>query len=696
MAATWHRWRNRLRDGRTWRRVADLGSSDAARALRDSMLWLTPYLMVLSTVLLLAELFRLAGAPRSATVALEAGATGLRDALPLALWGATGAVRALQWRLPRTAVAFVCFACGLLCDRLLVMSGPTAQAFSVPLGLLAPLAIVPWIGWLVQRRWLQLWSGESPAGDNVGESVNLIFPSLIVVASVVCGLGLLLAIGAPMARAGAELLRLPPAPSAEVLAAAYALGNSALWLLGVHGFYALLPLLEAIPAASAGEGIVNQSFLGVFVFIGGSGATASLLLAILWVGRQRRHRVIAMASVAPAVINVNELLLFGLPVILHPRMVVPFVAAPLCNLLLAWAATRAGLVPVLRTDLPFNSPMGLNALLAGGGSLAPLVMQAVNVLAGALVYAPFVLRWQRAMAGEDAAAQSALQQVFGHRFEALAMALDDPVSRLNEVHRSRASIMDRLTQLQHRAMCVHYQPQVDPLTGDLVGCEALLRVHDDQQQAQPPGDLLAVLGKAALLPELDLWVLSAVSAQVRDWQGRLPARFRVAVNVSPCTFTHASAVERLVQLAAPMGDRLVIEITEETFLGAEQVVVDAIQQLRRAGVRIHIDDFGTGYSSLNYLHRFAVDGIKMDKSFTDTLAAERGSQVFSGICALAHSLDLEVVVEGVESAWQLDRLPAQPGLTVQGWLYGRALAPADLGRLMDAPLKVTETASKWR
>lgn len=672
----------------SWQRVVlrlqGFGSSTEARALREGLLWLTPYLMILSTLLLIAELLRLGGWLPGAMAFFDACANSLRLALPVVVWGATGAVRALQWKLPRTAVAFVCVACGLLCERLLADAGPRAQAFSIPLGLLVPLAIVPLIGWLVQRRWMQLSSQDAPAGDNVGESLNLIFPSLLTVLGVMAALSAVLAAAELLASgAGQPASPMAGAP-AELLALIYAVGNSCLWLLGVHGYYALLPVLEGIPAASAGHGIVNQSFLGVFVFMGGSGATLSLLLAILMVSGLRRHRVIAMASVAPAMINVNELLLFGLPIILNPRLCVPFLLVPVSNLVVAWVATWLGLVPVLHADLPFNSPILLNGLLTGGGNPATVVLQGANLLLGAAIYAPFVQRWEHAVQGAQAAAQSAFGSVFGQRVEALAVHLDDPVSQLTELNRSRAHLMSRLASLQQLELGVHYQPQVDPLTGRMVGCEALLRMKDAQGRTQPPGEFLAVLQNADLLHDLDLWVLGTVASQVAAWRQHLPPGFRVAVNISPGTLSQAWAFDRLVAIATRLADVLVIEITENAFLGDQACVASAFKRLRDTGAALHIDDFGTGYSSLSYLHRFQVDGVKIDKSFTDTLATERGCQVFRGVCSLAETLRLEVVVEGVEQAWQLRRLPIQDGLTVQGWLYSKALPPCEFAALLTA------------
>ncbi|URI11088.1 EAL domain-containing protein [Aquincola tertiaricarbonis] len=647
--------------------------------MREGMLWLTPYLAVLSALLVLAQLSRLATGQPGLTSLLDHGAAVLQHAMPLMVWGALGAVRALQARLPRAAVALLCMACGALCEHLLALRGTGARAWLTPMGLLLPLWIVPWMGWLAQRRWLARWAGGD---EDVVDALRLIVPGLLVVAGVVGALGLLLAALDPLlAQAALPPIAAPAAAASGWLAMALTVGHSLLALLGLPASEALAPLLQAFPLASSGQGPVNQSFFTVFVFIGGSGATAGLLLAVGGSGRLRQHRVLALASLAPVLVNANELLLFGLPVILNPRLLLPFCLAPLCNLLLAWSATRLGWVPALGVDVPASAPIGLNALLAGGGHLAPLLLQGLSLLLGAALYAPFVRRWERALQADEAVTHSLLRAVFGQRLDTLAP--DAPTVCPREAHEHRASMLERLAALQQQAMSVHYQPQVDPQTGEMVGCEALLRVQDDGGVSQSPSELLALLRRAQLMPDLDLWVLDTVAAQLHYWRLHWPPSLRVAVNISPGTLAQRSAVERMVDITARLGERLVIEITEQAFTGHEDEVIDAIHRLRQAGARIHIDDFGTGYSSLSYLHRFAVDGIKIDKSFTDTLASERGGPVFRGVCSLAHSLQLEVVVEGVENPWQLQQLPPQPGLTVQGWLFARALPPAEFLRVLD-------------
>lgn len=674
--------------------ILRLGATGAARAVRDSMVWLTPYLMILSTLLLLVQVSSVLGLPAAVTRYFETAANALRIALPLVVWGATGAMRALQWQLSRTAVAFVCVACGVMCELLLEASGVAAKAFSIPLALLVPLQLVPLIKWLSTWRWTRLSDPDTAAGENVGESINLIVPSLLGVAATVGALAAVLALlGAVQAlmQAVAPPLAVPAwlqARAADVDLPAlsglvYAVGNSLLWLLGVHGYYTLLPLLEQIPAATAGsDSVVNQSFMGLFVFMGGSGATLSLVIALLLFGRVRRHRILALASVAPALINVNELLLFGLPLIFNRWLALPFVLVPVANLLLAYGATRLGLVPVLTADLPFNSPLFVNAMLASGGAVAAPLMQVAGLLAGALVYAPFLRRWERAMQPTDTDDAQSLGALFGERLEDTALRLDDPIAHYSDTHIDRLVLVRRLALFEGQQFAVHFQPQVEPVSGMLVGCEALMRLQDASGGTVLPGEFLGALEKASRMVEVDVWVLSRVAEQVGLWRAQMPVNFRVAVNISPCTLGEPRALERIVAIASRLRQRLVLEITEHTFLGGEAGVASAFQRIRATGASIHIDDFGTGYSSLSYLHRFPVDGVKIDKSFTDTLGSELGCQVFRGVCSLAETLRLEVVVEGVEQAWQLRQLPLQERLTVQGWLYSKALPPPEFSALL--------------
>ena len=182
--------------------------------------------------------------------------------------------------------------------------------------------------------------------------------------------------------------------------------DSLLWFFGIHGYHAMAPvmdvmdqaaMLNAVSQAAGYEGMyaLNSTLLGAFVFIGGSGATMSLVIAILVFSRSESLRVLALASLPVSLLNVNEILLFGLPLILNPRLLVPFILAPVTNVAIALAVVQLGWLPSATTELPLTSPVLFNAYVAAGGSLAGVALQLVLVGIGMCLYAPFVVAQER-------------------------------------------------------------------------------------------------------------------------------------------------------------------------------------------------------------------------------------------------------------------------------------------------------------
>ncbi|MDE1948846.1 MAG: EAL domain-containing protein [Burkholderiales bacterium] len=656
--------------------LTGIARSSVARALRYALPWLLPYLMVGSA-------FTLAGLsiPRDSAAAplgafLLAAAARMRELMPIVIWGSIGAMQALQRHLPRATIAFVCVGSGAIVEAFVRQHcGAAADAVLIPLSLLAPFGVVAVTARVGRIRWLRLAGAHEAAGQNVGDSLNFVFPALIAAAGLVGALygGAALARALPWPSLAAWAGRLSPLE----LALAYTASNSVLWSAGVNGYYALLPLLERMPQAlGGGLQAINPAFLGAYVFIGGSGASLALALALLLGSRLHRHRFIALVSLVPALFNLNELLLFGLPLILNGRLLLPFVLAPVANLGLAALALHEGWIRNVAADLPFNSPVVLNALIVGGGDRAALLLQGGNLLVGVLIYLPFVLAWERTLRQDSALEVKTLDTEYRQRLEEAAVELDDPVGLFRRELGANADLRGRLASLDAMDFVVHYQPKLERDGRFVVGGEALLRLDDGEGRILTPGQFLPDLERAHLSRQVDLWVMNAVVRQLSEWKASGTPLLPVAVNVGPESLLDRVVVAELAELARHHPGMLSFEITENSLIRDEATVRHALGSLRSAGATVQIDDFGTGYSSLSYLHRFDVDGIKIDRSFTAALDHPKGCDVFRELCALALRLDLDVVVEGVEQAWQLEHLPADPRVVVQGWLFAPALPAA--------------------
>ena len=653
--------------------AASAAVAGSTRALRDGLLWLLPFLLLAAMLSFFSALFDFLDLwPQQARLLHRLGDV-LGELLPYAMSGSIGAMLAIRHHLPRPPVAFVCVALLGLVSAGIGNDHDEASALALALGLFTPLVGVPLMAFFHRRRWTRLAHADV-AGANVVETVNLVLPALFA-ALVVLALAVLLKRADPVS--GLQTL-LPAVADGGALGGglAYAALNSLSWFLGVHGYYLLQPLLSALNEAGASAGVVvNEAFLGAYVFIGGSGATWSLLIALL-LGGDRHHRTIALVALPTALFNVNELLLFGLPIILNPRLFLPFLAVPLMNLLVAAAATGAGLVPAVTAHLPLNAPVLVNAWLVSGGEPAAVLVQLLNVALGCALYLPAVRALRRRRTAEEGYF-APLDTTFNRRQEEVCLLLDDPISEAVRVQNEQSRVGRELERLSVGEFMLHYQPIVDPASGRTLCCEALLRVGMPGGGLESPAAFLPWFERAGLLREVDLWVARAASRQLDAWaeQG---LHMQVEVNLTVDTLADEDAVTELAELVARHHGALALEVTEQALSADPDNVAAALRTLRRAGARIYIDDFGTGHSSLSYLHLFEVDAIKIDRSFVLALDGPAGQRVFSGLLALARQLGLDVVVEGVETAAQLEFVGRHGTVAVQGWYYSRPLAPVAL------------------
>lgn len=212
--------------------------------------------------------------------------------------------------------------------------------------------------------------------------------------------------------------------------------------------------------------------------------------------------------------------------------------------------------------------------------------------------------------------------------------------------------------LDHNEFILTYQPKLDLQQQKITGVKALLRWKHPELGLVMPLDFLPVLEQSALILPVGTWAMTTAMAQARRWMEQgLP--LTVAVHLSPRQFFHkemAPGFAALLEHAGVPGCRIELEITEAMLIDRNQNADEILAQFKQLGVRIAISDFGTGYASLNYLRRFPVDVVKIDKSFVDDLS--RGGAMVRAIIDMAHTLDMRVIAAGVETSEQLAQLAA--------------------------------------
>ncbi|HEY8609128.1 MAG TPA: EAL domain-containing protein [Noviherbaspirillum sp.] len=251
----------------------------------------------------------------------------------------------------------------------------------------------------------------------------------------------------------------------------------------------------------------------------------------------------------------------------------------------------------------------------------------------------------------------------------------------------RLRIEGALREALHRdEFTLHYQPQVDLASGRVVGMEALIRWRHPELGMIAPGRFIQLAEEMGLIVPIGNWVLRTACRQSVAWQRQGLGAVRVAVNLSARQFYQDDLVATIQDVFAETGiapHLLELELTESMMMNDVEQAVDMLQRLKQLGVQLSIDDFGTGYSSLAYLKRFPIDLLKIDQSFVRdiTLDPDDAAIVLS-VISLAHSLRLQVIAEGVETAEQLHYLHEHGCDYLQGYFFSPPLAAAEAGLLL--------------
>jgi diguanylate cyclase (GGDEF)-like protein/PAS domain S-box-containing protein len=233
---------------------------------------------------------------------------------------------------------------------------------------------------------------------------------------------------------------------------------------------------------------------------------------------------------------------------------------------------------------------------------------------------------------------------------------------------------------------LHYQPIVSIETGEVVGCEALVRWQHPQRGLVGPQEFITVAEETGLIVDLGRWVFGEAARQAEAWSAIVPG-LRMSINVSGRQLQHRGFLDDVAEILhrhAVAPGTLVVELTESVLMRDGQSVPQQLRDLHELGALVAIDDFGVGYSSLGYLQRFPIDILKIDKSFIDNLGTggAQGGALARAVVSLAHALGLEAVAEGIERADQRDELWALGCPLGQGYLYARPLEPAAMAAVL--------------
>jgi diguanylate cyclase (GGDEF)-like protein/PAS domain S-box-containing protein len=253
--------------------------------------------------------------------------------------------------------------------------------------------------------------------------------------------------------------------------------------------------------------------------------------------------------------------------------------------------------------------------------------------------------------------------------------------QMNASSVERSTLESGLRQaLERNELLLHYQPKIDIRSGQVTGLEALVRWKHPDMGLVPPAHFMQIANETGLIVPIGEWVLQTAFVTRKGWERQGLRNTIVAVNLSRRQFMHGSLLKNIEQVLKETGcsaNAIALEITESMVMHNPERAIQLISSLKSIGLQVVIDDFGTGYSSLAYLQRFPVDALKIDRSFMDISGDAGNKSIAQAIIAMAHSLKLNVIAEGVETKEQVDFLREHGCDEIQGYYVSKPLAAAD-------------------
>lgn len=444
-----------------------------------------------------------------------------------------------------------------------------------------------------------------------------------------------------------------------------------LWMLGFHGSH-MMENVAVNHFSAVGEDIIfSKSLFDTYVVMGGCGTTICVLIAIFLFAEKKRTRNIGKMAIPTVVFNLNEILNFGIPIMLNPVLAIPFICVPIMALTLSYGAVAAGIISPVMEEVPWTMPVFISGYVTSG-SIAGSFLQLVIIVLGVAIYTPFLKMNERIY---NLRMQEKIKRMIEELQECEKRGENPSIlHRMDDIGMVARMLLQELkVAIQNGQLYLLYQPQVDR-EGKYIGAEALLRwQHPDYGFVYPP--LIIYLAKEGeILPELEKMLFDTAVKAIRAVSDNCGDNFKISVNITTQSLNWEieDYIEKKLQEYQVPADRLWLEITEQDMLTNSEIVNRKIDQLKAEGHKFLIDDFGMGHTSLVYLQSEYFDVVKLDGSLVrDILDRPTNQKIVGSVIELAKKLNVKVVAEYVETEAQCELLKNLGCDWYQGYLFGK-------------------------
>jgi len=439
-----------------------------------------------------------------------------------------------------------------------------------------------------------------------------------------------------------------------------------LWLTGLHGpnYYDFIFGSQFLTNTYI-SGLTHEQFFNIFVIYGGSGSGLSLLIALFFLQRDEQTKKLARMALPMVIFNINEVLIFGLPIIFNRILWLPFILVPSINFALATVALDYGNFTLNAELVHWTTPALLNIYWASGGNWILVLLQVALISIGVAVYWPFVDRLMRINNAPQTMAR--IHGNFNIVEQLLYRERLGFWKKRGEYWNYRYQVFDAIRTIEKNQLILMYQPIVCVVSGRCLGLESLLRIKTKDGIILPP-TFMDTFEESGLAPTIDWWVAQTVKNTLKEHMGPVPY---VSINVNPQTLAYSSATRHLADTFKGLSVRF--EVIERALFDIKECQ-ENVARLRDSGIKISIDDFGVGYANLSQLANGVADVVKIDRTLVTQLDTQQGQTLFDQVCTMCKTLELKIIAEGVETQTQYDYVVKSGVDMVQGFYFSKALA----------------------
>lgn len=414
--------------------------------------------------------------------------------------------------------------------------------------------------------------------------------------------------------------------------------------------------------------IVDQTFIDNYIHIGGSGATICLLLA-LFISKNKQLKDFGKLATIPSLFNINEIIIYGLPIVANIYMIIPFLFVPIIFAALSYFAILFNIIPVATVSPSWMTPPIINTFISTNGSMAAVIYQIFLIIIGTYIYHYFLNKYNKVTLIN-------LSDKFdffrlSHSGKRLAEVQLKVLKDINIAKAEVGKIMNR------GEFILYYQPIYDLIDKKIIKFETLIRIKHETKGIIPPY-FLTWFNTLNLMEDTDVWILEHALKEQKKLKDA-GHDYMFSINISSAFFTSDDFIKKVTHILNVTGadtNKIEFELVEESFHEDLPSAIKKINSIRSLGIKISIDDFGTGYSSLSHLLDFDIDTIKIDRKFILGIEHQKGQRIINNIIKLSKSLNCECVTEGIEKKSEIEFILSAGGRYIQGYYIAKP-APLD-------------------